>query len=118
MDEQDIFLCLCGRSFVQEFAYGKHQRFCQKSKKRLSGVLNKAKELWHVKKQRRLRLDSTGGPSHSEGSIPEMAVDNPGTMTDTRPPGISSNMEEGGAMSRSSGEQVYFFPVLLQPSEK
>jgi hypothetical protein len=46
-------VCVCGRAFLQLHAFGNHQRSCPKSKKRLSGALAKAKELWGAKKRRR-----------------------------------------------------------------
>lgn len=46
--------CLCGRSFSHTSALSHHIRSCQKTKKRLSGALDKAKEVWSGKKRRRL----------------------------------------------------------------
>lgn len=46
--------CLCGRSFTQPSALSKHKRACPKSKKRLSGALGKAKQLWVGRKRQRL----------------------------------------------------------------
>jgi hypothetical protein len=45
--------CLCGRSFSQLFALSNHQRTCQKSKKRLSSAIEKAKEAWLSRKKPR-----------------------------------------------------------------
>jgi len=50
--------CACGRSFTQQSALSKHQKSCQRSKKRLSVALDKAKSAWSEKKRRRL------DPSH------------------------------------------------------
>lgn len=49
-------VCLCGRSFLQLSAFSKHQRSCQKSKRRLSNALGKAKQKW-TSKRRKLDLD-------------------------------------------------------------
>lgn len=46
--------CLCGRSFSQSGAFAYHKRNCKQSKKRLSGALEKAQELWRTKKRRRI----------------------------------------------------------------
>jgi len=46
-------ICLCGRSFAQLFALANHRRTCQKSKKRLSAALDKAKEAWTSRKRAR-----------------------------------------------------------------
>ena len=51
--------CACGRSFSQENSFNKHRRVCQKSKKRLSSALDKAKQLWTGKKRRRLNPDDS-----------------------------------------------------------
>ena len=45
--------CLCGRIFSVPQAYTCHKRSCQKTKKRLSGALEKAKEIWQAKKRRK-----------------------------------------------------------------
>jgi hypothetical protein len=44
--------CYCGRTFSQENAYGAHRRSCKQTKKRLAGVLSKAKEAFTQKKQK------------------------------------------------------------------
>jgi hypothetical protein len=46
--------CTCGRSFLQPGPLKHHQRSCLKNKKRLFGVLEKAKEVWTSKKRQRL----------------------------------------------------------------
>lgn len=72
MSDQAAFTCLCGRRFAQENSYSKHQRSCQKTKKRLAGALGKARDLWTAKKQKRshdISMESTAaavaGPSDS-----------------------------------------------------
>jgi hypothetical protein len=45
-------VCVCGRTFSVPQAYTFHQRSCQKTKKRLSSALDKAKEVWQSKKRR------------------------------------------------------------------
>ena len=44
--------CYCGRTFSQQNAYGNHRRSCKQTKKRLAGVLSKAKETFMRKKQK------------------------------------------------------------------
>jgi hypothetical protein len=46
--------CLCGKSFSLPGTYTHHKRNCQKTKKRLAGALEKAKEVWIIRKRRRL----------------------------------------------------------------
>jgi hypothetical protein len=52
--EQFSEVCLCGRSFSQVYAFANHKCTCQKSKKRLSSALAKAKDLWVARKKTRL----------------------------------------------------------------
>lgn len=60
MIEANILFCTCGRSFTHKHAYSNHQHQCKKTEKRLSGALEKAKEIWNAKKCR-----CTIGPSCS-----------------------------------------------------
>jgi len=48
--------CPCGRSFPIQGALTKHQKSCQKTRKRLAGALDTAKTMWTIRK--RLRHDS------------------------------------------------------------
>ncbi|KAH7919882.1 hypothetical protein BV22DRAFT_1022211, partial [Leucogyrophana mollusca] len=45
--------CICGRTFFQLNAFSMHERTCTRTKKRLSGALAKAKELWSSRKRQR-----------------------------------------------------------------
>jgi hypothetical protein len=79
MDEQlDALRCMCGRTFTQEYALSNHQRHCKKTKKRLAGTLEKAKELWIMRKRPRLHAPScpddrgektTGNPATSSSPL-------------------------------------------------
>ena len=57
-DGQDSLICACGRTFSFTGALSKHRGTCQTSKKRLSGALDKAKQLWAGSKRRRRQTDS------------------------------------------------------------
>src|SRR5262245_22453366 len=57
--EDYVSSCLCGRSFNQSSALAKHKRTCQKTKRRLSTALGKAKQVWAEKKRRRLDTTDT-----------------------------------------------------------
>jgi hypothetical protein len=61
-------VCICGRTFSVQQAYTYHKRSCEKTKKRLSGALEKAKEVWQANKRRRMEEKAAkvalGGPSH------------------------------------------------------
>jgi hypothetical protein len=52
MSSQGTLECFCGRTFSQQSAFGNHQRSCKRTKKRLSGVLDKAKEVFAEKKRK------------------------------------------------------------------
>jgi hypothetical protein len=60
--------CLCGRQFFQVSALKNHQRSCQRSKKRLSSALAKAKDVWTIKKRMRIDGPDPNGTSHQMGS--------------------------------------------------
>jgi hypothetical protein len=60
MDSDTSFceICVCGRSFHSPGALKGHKRSCSKSKKRLSGALQKAKDNWVSRK--RIRIEASG----------------------------------------------------------
>ncbi|KAH7917491.1 hypothetical protein BV22DRAFT_1052389, partial [Leucogyrophana mollusca] len=66
-------VCTCGRIFGQLNSYTNHLRTCKKSKKRLSGALSKARELWSIRKRPRIGGDVGRGSELSshvgEGSV-------------------------------------------------
>jgi hypothetical protein len=45
--------CACGRTFSLPQAYTYHKRGCQRTKKRLSGALERAREVWQAKKRQK-----------------------------------------------------------------
>ncbi|KAH7904408.1 hypothetical protein BJ138DRAFT_1138545 [Hygrophoropsis aurantiaca] len=53
-----IRTCVCGRSFFQPNAFSTHERSCSRTKKRLSGALVKAKELWSSRKRQRVMIQA------------------------------------------------------------
>jgi hypothetical protein len=53
-------VCVCGRTFSIPQAYTCHKRSCQKTKKRLAGALEKAKETWQARKRRRTEEKGAG----------------------------------------------------------
>jgi hypothetical protein len=65
------FRCHCGKGFVVENAYGKHQRTCQRTKKRLLGALGKTKEIWAEKRRKLIHK----GCSTSTSAANEPLVD-------------------------------------------
>jgi hypothetical protein len=46
--------CVCGRAFSLPQAYTYHQRSCQRTKKRLLGALEKAKDMLQARKRRKV----------------------------------------------------------------
>lgn len=68
--------CVCGRTFSVPQAYSCHKRSCQKTKKRLSGALEKAKEAWQVKKRRKVEEKAQVAEGLlSQNVVAEMALD-------------------------------------------
>jgi hypothetical protein len=61
-------VCVCGRAFMKPGALSYHLRSCTQSKKRLSGALSVAREIW-ARKRRRVT-----SPEPRDGSLPS-AVD-------------------------------------------
>lgn len=45
--------CYCGRTFLQQNALSNHRRSCQQNKKRLSSVLDSAREVFSKRKKAR-----------------------------------------------------------------
>ena len=72
---QPFEVCLCGRTFAVPQAYTFHKRSCNKTKKRLSGALDKAKEIWQTKKRRKLEEEcSVPAPDESFTVTPPQEV--------------------------------------------
>jgi hypothetical protein len=72
--------------FSQLNAFSNHQRNCMKSKKRLSGALEKAKELWSARKRARLATSSGAClPMAQDVQIAHASASSSGltTVTDT-----------------------------------
>jgi hypothetical protein len=68
--------CVCGRTFSVPQAYTCHKRSCQKTKKRLSGALEKAKEAWQVEKRRKVEEKAQAAEGLlSQNVVAEMALD-------------------------------------------
>ena len=62
--------CLCGRSFPQAGPLKHHQKSCKKSKTRMFGALERAKESWTARKRQRienLEGESSGANQSSSG---------------------------------------------------
>jgi hypothetical protein len=62
--------CVCGRMFSVPQAYTFHKRSCQKTKKRLSSALEKAKEVWQAKKRQKTEAKTLAGSSNID-RVPE-----------------------------------------------
>ena len=67
--------CICGRIFSVPQAYTYHKRSCQKTKKRLSCALEKAKEVWQARKRRKTeeatRIEETAGSPSNQNVAAE-----------------------------------------------
>src|SRR6202022_3733177 len=62
-------VCICGRTFSVQQAYTCHKRSCQKTKKRLAGALEKAKEVWQTNKRRKTEAKAARGALELESSL-------------------------------------------------
>ena len=107
------FACLCGRTFTQENAYSKHQKFCRKTKKRLSGALDKAKDLWLSNKRRRVQ-EAAQGASSSSTHIPisPMMCDGPGVTATTPDPYLGTSQVSGDHDLPYGNQEVCLFHVF------
>jgi hypothetical protein len=55
--------CLCGKSFAQPGAFTNHQRYCLRSKRRLSDAISAARDVWKEKRSlKRQRLSDAMAP--------------------------------------------------------
>jgi hypothetical protein len=63
-------VCICGHTFSVPQAYTYHKRSCKQTKKRLSGALDKAKEVWQVKKHQKLE-EKTVAERANVSNVPE-----------------------------------------------
>ena len=70
-------VCICGRTFSVPQAYTYHKRSCEQTKKRLAGALDKAKEVWQVKKRQRLEEKTVAERTNA----PEPAQNDSGCLT-------------------------------------
>lgn len=70
--------CVCNRTFTDLGAFTRHERGCQKGKKRLAGALAMAREFYQTKKRRlgkpgtNLVLDSQAASSSNVNSASEI----------------------------------------------
>ena len=61
--------CICGRVFSVPQAFSCHKRSCPMSKKRLSGVLERAKEVWQARKRRKAEVDQSKSSEDSSNQL-------------------------------------------------
>jgi hypothetical protein len=87
-------VCICGRTFSVQQAYTCHKRSCQKTKKRLAGALEKAKEVWQANKRQKREAKATNlkevtvlalaGPSHPSTHTVPVPIAEPPTPVSSR----------------------------------
>ena len=66
--------CVCGQMFTGLTTFTRHEKGCIKGKKRLSGALSRAKEVYRNKK---VRVHGTADSGHVQGlevEVPNLAV--------------------------------------------
>jgi hypothetical protein len=78
-------VCICGRTFSLPQAYTCHKRSCQKTKKRLSSALDKAKEVWQARKRRKSERKAATEVIASPSNL--------NTPDDNRTPGLAMVQE-------------------------
>jgi hypothetical protein len=61
--------CLCGRTCPTQAALTWHERNCGKRKKRLSGVLVRAKEVWETRKRRRVDVPGQASQAGAQSDV-------------------------------------------------
>jgi hypothetical protein len=82
-------ICPCGRTFSLPQAYTCHKCSCAKTKKQLSGALEKAKEAWRAKKRKKadeLAANEVLAGSSNTNAIPESGP------TDSAPTAVQNVM--------------------------
>lgn len=85
--------CLCGKSFSLPGTYTRHKRNCTKTKKRLAGALEKAKELWIIRKRRRLGTSESIQVSESASNLSPQLVAGPKSHNPPNPGQDSTHVE-------------------------
>jgi hypothetical protein len=71
-------VCVCGRTFSVPQAYTCHKRSCQKTKKRLSSALDKAKEVWQSRKCR--KMEAMQSPTMENPPDQNVAIEQESTV--------------------------------------
>ena len=82
-------VCICGRTFSVQQAYTYHKRSCQKTKKRLAGALEKAKEVWQTNKRRKTEAKAARGALELESSSHLNTLPRPVAIAEPIIPGAS-----------------------------
>ncbi|KAH7918384.1 hypothetical protein BV22DRAFT_1024677, partial [Leucogyrophana mollusca] len=88
--------CVCGRAFYQPNMFSTHERSCSRTKKRLSGVLTKAKELWDSGKRRRMFSESVADSESNQDGPPGDIL--PQKLSALPPPAINSVLPDAEAV--------------------
>jgi hypothetical protein len=78
--------CICGRTFSVPQAYTCHKRSCQKTKKRLSSALEKAKEFWQINKRRKVEQVAQSIEEGTQSQPVENILDESGDADQYHPP--------------------------------
>jgi hypothetical protein len=73
-------------------AYTYHKRSCQKTKKRLAGALEKAKEVWQTNKRRKTEVKAARGALELESSLHLNILPRPVAIAESIIPGASSEV--------------------------
>lgn len=63
-------VCYCGRTFLQQNALSNHRRYCQTNKKRLSSVLESARDAYTKRKKARTTYDLPNMVQPEQSTVP------------------------------------------------
>jgi hypothetical protein len=83
--------CICGHMFSVPQAYTCHKCSCQKTKKRFSSALEKAKEVWQVKKRRKMEQVAESIEEVTQSQPAENVLDESGDADQYHPSGGQTN---------------------------
>jgi hypothetical protein len=120
MEYQALEQCVCGKSFVSGAGFSNHSRICQQSKKRLSTVLETAREAFRARKKHRMSFSSIlrkGVCSMLRWQLSclrYLQSDQNGPLNSTPPP-IPNSFHESGAETATevSHSNLYTPPLSL-----
>lgn len=74
-------VCYCGRTFSQRNALSNHRHYCHTNKKRLSSVLESARDAFTKRKKARITYDLQDPPNAPQPGLPTVRLPSPGAAS-------------------------------------